>query len=147
MVTIKAIEFALKLINLVSLNNNTWQFIMKTVASPESSQLKMTAATESSSIFWEGYWNCGDSPLSTIVCELALLCFVTVLIRRCCQLQYVNEFEYLNLSVIMTLSLDMPSLVVFRVGICRQGVNRVLSYGHLHLINGLLICMGSHSLS
>lgn len=69
MVTKKAIEFALKLINLVSSNNNTWQFIMKTVASPESSQLIMTAATESLSIFWEGYWKCGDRPLSMIVCE------------------------------------------------------------------------------
>ena len=43
--------------------------------------------------------------------------------------------------------LDMLSVDVFRVGIGHQGVNGVLSYGHSHLISGLLICMGAHTLS
>jgi hypothetical protein len=46
--------------------------------------------------------------------------------------------------MIMTLCLDLLPLHAFRVGIGHQGINGVLSYGHLHLISGRLIFMGAH---
>ena len=98
MVIKKAIEFALDLMNLISSNSNNQQFIRNSVASSESSQLKKNGSSyRSLSIFWEEYWICWDSPLNMIVCGQDLLCLVSVLIRRYCQLQYISKFQHLNL--------------------------------------------------
>ena len=67
-------------------------------------------------------------------------------------MQYINKFKIFHaffddcISMIVTLCLDLLPLDVFRVGIGHQGVNGVLSYGHLHLISGRLIFMGAHTL-
>jgi len=45
MVTKKTLEFALHLMNLLSSNNNSPQFIKKIVASSESSQLKKNGSS------------------------------------------------------------------------------------------------------